>query len=83
MISFPDTSFLFALYRAQDNSAVDSAHVLRIAERLSAAHTKTGGHRALEVLHIATATVLEAEEFLSFDSNQRKLAAAEGFRARP
>jgi len=150
MTAFPDTSFLFALYRAQDNSAVarkyydamtepvavsslllyefrqamrfhawlnaqnpkkgvpvkeaeealidlelnlasgalqitsvDSAHVHRVAERLSATYTKAGGHRAFDILHIATALVLEAEEFISFDTNQRKLAAAEGLKVKP
>ena len=118
MTAFPDTSFLFALYRSQDNSAaarrhyeamkepvavsglllyefrqsmrfqvwlhaqnptrgitakgadqaiadlesnlasgalqilpVDAAHVLRVAERLSAACTKTGGHRETCLYH--------------------------------
>ena len=150
MTAFPDTSFLFALYRSQDNSAAarkhydamtepvavsglllyefrqamrfhvwlhaqnskkgvpakeaaqaladlernlasgalqivsaETAHVLRVAERLSAAHTKASGHRAFDVLHLATALVLEAEEFISFDLNQRKLAAAEGLKVRP
>jgi len=150
MTAFPDTSFLFALYRPQDNSAaarkhyeamtepvavsglllyefrqsmrfqvwlhaqnpkkgitaneadqaiadlasnlasgalqilpVDTADVLRVAERLSAACTKTGGHRAFDILHVATALVLEAEDFISFDGNQRKLAAAEGLKVKP
>ena len=150
MTAFPDTSFLFALYRAQDNSAqarkhydamtepltvsgvlafefrqsmrfqswlhaqdakkgvpakeaeqaladlesnlasgalemakVDWADVHRIAERLSAMYTRANGHRAMDILHLATAIHLSAEEFLSFDGNQRKLATAEGLRAKP
>ena len=150
MIAYPDTSFLCALYRQQDNSreaathfkgmaeplhvsgpllfefrqslrfqvwlhsqkpahgfpekdcekaladlqsdldtgavvivSADSAAVYREAERLSASYTKSGGHRAFDIFHIATALVLEAEEFISFDGNQRKLATAEGLKLRP
>ena len=150
MTAFPDTSFLFALYRSQDNSAaarkhydamtealtisgllafefrqsmrwqtwlhaqdskkgipakeadqaladlesnlasvalematVDWADVHRIAERLSATYTKANGHRAIDVLHVATALHLGAEELLTFDANQRKLATAEGLKVKP
>jgi len=37
----------------------------------------TGGHRSLDVLHVATALHLGAQEFLTFDANQIKLARAE------
>ena len=88
---FPESTCDEALAHLQsdlDSGAVvivpaDSAAVYREAERLSASYTKTGGHRALDILHIATALVLEAEEFISFDSNQRKLAAAEGLKVKP
>ncbi len=150
MTAFPDTSFLFALYRAQDNSAaarkyydamsepltisgllafefrqsmrfqawlhaqeakkgvptkeaeqslsdleanlasgalematVDWADVHRLAERLSATYTKSNGHRAIDVLHVATAIHLGAEQLLTFDANQRKLAMAEGLKVKP
>ena len=150
MIAFPDTSFLCALYRRQDNSPVAAAHfqamrealhvsglllyefrqslrfhvwlhqqdpakgfsrtdsdrvlgnlqsdldsgavvvaavdwpdVHRLAERLSNRHTRTHGHRTLDVLHVATALHLEAREFLSFDPNQRRLAAAEKLKVKP
>lgn len=61
----------------------DSADVHRVAERLSAGYTKVNGHRALDILHVATAIHLGAEEFLSFDGNQRKLARAEGLKVKP
>jgi len=61
----------------------DWAEVINIAERISAQLTIGGGHRFLDVLHVATAKHLGASEFLSFDANQRMLAAAEGFAARP
>lgn len=62
---------------------VDWTEVHRVAERLSATYTKTVGHRALDILHVATALVLEAREFLTFDSRQRKLAAAQGLKVKP
>lgn len=150
MIAYPDTSFLCALYREQDNSRGADAlfatlaeplaltsllafefrqsvrfqtalhakdrkrgypvaegermlrdfdsdlasgalvvvpaewpDVLSIAERLSAQHTPTGAHRALDVLHVATAIHLGTRELLTFDANQASLAKAEGLRARP
>lgn len=56
------------------------AEVLSEAQRLSATHTLTGGHRGFDILHVATALHLGAMEFLTFDSNQRNLAEAEGMR---
>jgi len=59
------------------------ADVIHIAERISAQHTISGGHRYLDILHVATALHLGVAEFLSCDANQRKLAAAEGLAAKP
>ena len=150
MIAFPDTSFLCAFYRRQDNSPAAAAYfkampealhvsglllyefrqsirfqvwlhardkskgypqtdgdraladlqtdldtgavvvvtadwpdVHRLAETISKRHTMTGGHRSLDVLHVATALHLGAREFLTFDTNQRKLAAAEKLKVKP
>jgi predicted nucleic acid-binding protein len=150
MIAFPDTSFLCAFYRRQDNSPAAAAYfkamsealhvsglllyefrqsvrfqvwlhardktkgypqadcdraltdlqtdldtgavvvvtadwpdVHRLAETLSKRHTIAGGHRAFDVLHVATALHLGAREFLTFDANQRKLAAAEKLKVKP
>ncbi len=150
MIAFPDTSFLCALYRRQDNSPQAAAHfktmpealhvsglllyefrqsvrfhvwlhsqdkskgypqadcnraladlqtdletgalvvvsadwleVHRLAEAISKRHTVTGGHRSFDVLHVATALHLDAREFLTFDTNQRKLATAEKLKVKP
>ena len=58
--------------------APDWADVHRIAEELSAKHTESGGHRLVDILHIATALHLGSETFLTFDSNQKLLAEAEG-----
>jgi predicted nucleic acid-binding protein len=59
------------------------ADVLAIAERISSKHTMSGGHRFIDLLHVATALNLGAVEFLTCDANQRKLAAAEGLAVRP
>ena len=59
-------------------SSVDWPDVHRIAETLSAGKTKTGGHRLMDLLHVATALHLGAEYFLTFDENQKALAEAEG-----
>jgi len=56
------------------------ADVLDEATRLSSTHTLAGGHRGFDVLHVAAGLVLRADEFLTFDANQIKLAQAEGLR---
>jgi len=61
--------------------APDWADVHRIAEELSSKHTTTGGHRLVDILHVATAIHLGAEKFLTFDQNQKRLAQAEGMEA--
>jgi predicted nucleic acid-binding protein len=58
--------------------AYDWPAVLAEAERLSAAHGMDTGHRALDVLHIATARHLATVEFLTFDGKQREFAKSEG-----
>ncbi len=63
--------------------AAEWADVHSRAEDLSKRHTAAGGHRSLDVLHVATALHLKAREFLTFDTNQRKLAAAEGLKVKP
>jgi predicted nucleic acid-binding protein len=59
------------------------ADVLAIAERISSKHTMAGGHRFIDILHVATALNIGANRFLSFDSNQRRLATSEGLIAKP
>jgi predicted nucleic acid-binding protein len=56
------------------------ARVVSEAKRLSATYTVTGGHRSFDILHVAAALHLGAQEFLTFDDNQRKLARAEGLK---
>jgi predicted nucleic acid-binding protein len=63
--------------------SADWPDVHRLAETLSKRHTIAGGHRSLDVLHVATALHLGVREFLTFDTNQRKLAAAEKLKVKP
>lgn len=53
------------------------------ARRLSQTRAENEGHRLLDILHVAAALVVEAEEFLSFDKRQRELAVAEGLAVGP
>ena len=48
------------------------------ARKLSAAHTDRLGARAIDLLHVACALLLEAELFITFDQRQTGLAKAEG-----
>ena len=63
--------------------SVDWGDVHSLAERISARHTIRGGHRTLDVLHVATAIHARMDSFLTFDENQAGLARAEGLKARP
>ena len=49
------------------------ASVLIEAKRLSASHSTTGGHRAFDILHVATGLHLGACEFLTFDTKSTKV----------
>lgn len=60
-----------------------SAGMFEKAKLLSRKQTPRLGTRALDVLHVASALVLEAETFYTFDRNQGKLAEAEGLRVKP
>lgn len=65
----------------QDSIKMETCELMAVlvtAERISKAHTFGGGHRSLDLLHVATAIELDARTFLSFDANQTRLAAAEG-----
>ncbi len=54
------------------------ADVVDEAKRLSATHTLHRGHRGFDILHVAAAIRFQANQFLTFDENQKKLAEAEG-----
>ena len=53
------------------------------AEDISKAHSVTLNVRTLDLLHVAAARVLGADEFLTFDGRQRALATAAGLRVGP
>jgi predicted nucleic acid-binding protein len=61
----------------------DWSAVFSTAEQLSGQHSATGGHRAFDILHVATALELGAQQFLTFDTRQRALAKAAGLKPRP
>ena len=54
-----------------------TAGVLERAKQLSGRRTSSLGARTLDLLHVASALVLEADQLLTFDHSQRKLAKAE------
>jgi len=59
-------------------ATVDWQEVHSIAETLSATYTMKGGHRPMDIIHLATAKHLKIKNFLTFDANQKRLAIAEG-----
>lgn len=59
--------------------AVEWPDAHSIAEYLSAKYTMTGGHRPMDIVHLATARHLQLGHFLTFDANQKRLAEVEGF----
>ena len=56
----------------------DADLVVRLARAFSLQRTAHGGHRTLDVLHVATAVHLGARRFLTFDDRQRNLARHAG-----
>jgi len=58
--------------RSLSQAAYDRAKVM------ARKHTPRLGTRTLDILHVASALVLKADAFYTFDHNQRRLAEAEG-----
>lgn len=56
------------------------AEVLMEAERLSVGHSELLGTRSLNILHVASALVLGASQFVTFDVRQGSLATSAGLR---
>jgi predicted nucleic acid-binding protein len=52
----------------------------KYAVDLSRKHTSKTGSRALDILHVASALLIKADRFLTFDARQSKLAALSGIR---
>jgi predicted nucleic acid-binding protein len=57
--------------------------IVEEARRLSTVHTPQGGYRTFDIFHVAAALCLGADEFLTFDVQQRRLATAEGLKLNP
>lgn len=55
----------------------------RQAEDLAAIHTETLGVRSFDLMHVALARVLGANDFLTFDTRQATLAQAAGLKVKP
>jgi len=82
-----------ALAQANFQSDIANAQFLRIVavpaqelearfEDLSLRHTARHGFRTYDLLHVASALVLECDYFWSFDSKASKLASLEGLATR-
>lgn len=54
--------------------------VLRLSRSLSSQTTAKGGHRTLDIFHVATAVHLGASRFLTLDARQRELAIHAGLK---
>jgi predicted nucleic acid-binding protein len=54
--------------------------VFQEAEKIGAAQSELIGCRSLDLFHVAAASELGIDEFLSFDDKQRQLARALGFK---
>jgi predicted nucleic acid-binding protein len=53
-----------------------------LARRFATKRTSTIGARTLDILHVACASLLDADEFWTFDARQAALAKAEGLKRR-
>jgi predicted nucleic acid-binding protein len=53
-----------------------------LARRIALRRTAATGTRTLDILHVASAVLLRAEEFWTFDARQAKVAKAEGLQLR-
>jgi predicted nucleic acid-binding protein len=58
------------------------ATVYDLARRMALKRSAVTGTRTLDILHVASAVLLRAEEFWTFDDRQAKMAKAEGLRLR-
>lgn len=60
------------------DAPLDFESALERSRELSTRHTDRLGARAIDLLHVASALLLESEVFLTFDKRQQGLATAEG-----
>jgi len=74
---FPRCKKVAGLWQLPDYDPVD---VYSRAESLSRRYTSILGVRSLDILHVATAVVLDASAFVTHDDRQARLAKAAGLR---
>lgn len=58
----------------------DWPRMFQAFEKISRKFTEQGGHRFADILHVASALILEARVFLTFDRRQAQLAKALGMK---
>ena len=61
---------------------IEPVELERQFEALALRHTARHGFRSYDVLHVASAIVLECDTFWSFDAKASKLASLEGLKTR-
>lgn len=66
--------------RALLEVTLDMDAAITRAIQLSAAHSERLGSRAIDLLHVSLALILESEHFLTTDIRQAQLAKAEGLK---
>jgi len=77
------TQGLIHLDRAQDDGdyemrVIEPGELFEKASQLSNRHALEYGVRFLDMLHVASAQMIKAKRFVTFDHRQRKFAAALG-----
>ena len=70
--------YQFSKRGALDDITVEMDLAMDRARKLSAKHSEQTGARAIDLLHVACALLLESEAFLTSDHRQAGLATAEG-----
>jgi predicted nucleic acid-binding protein len=58
---------------------INLADTLMLAVDFSKRHTGNTGSRSLDILHVASALIIKADPFLTFDDKQSQLASVVGF----
>jgi len=87
-LGFDRTTGQVAISKLQSNIAsgalviagADWTDVLQRADLISSRRTSSDGYRSFDILNLATAQHFGAQEFLTFDTKQKKLAKAEGLK---
>ena len=72
--------FQYVKRGALEEISVDMDSACTRARRLSSSHTDRLGARAIDLIHVACALLLEVEVFLTSDQRQADLARAEGLK---